>query len=374
MLIGYHMKGYSGYAVQYSPFFDNKLAVATGSNFGLVGNGKLFILDITPQGKIVESNSFLTKDGLFDVAWNELHENQVLAAQGDGSLRLFDINLQKYPVAIFQEHEREVFSCNWNLIDKQTFLSSSWDGTVKIWSPARKQSLRTLLPTPTNNTVLVDSTVLKQDVPVSNQAQHKYSSNNKDCIYQALYSPHDSNLVMSCSGNSYVSIFDIRQPVNTEQQSFIAHRGLEALTCDFNKYRPHIVATGGVDKLIKVWDLRMVRQSLLHTRSSPVSINEMQGHSLAVRRVFWSPHHSDMLLSTSYDMTCRTWQDLTDNNTSGYTPGRTNNSHPQRGCQFSFENHSEFVFGADWSLWGEPGYVATTGWDGHVYAWYAFPR
>lgn len=34
---------------------------------------------------------FDTKDGLFDVAWNESHENQLAVASGDGSIKLFDI-------------------------------------------------------------------------------------------------------------------------------------------------------------------------------------------------------------------------------------------------------------------------------------------
>ncbi|AGO13684.1 AaceriAGL190Wp [[Ashbya] aceris (nom. inval.)] len=370
-MLVYQMKGYSGYAVQYSPFFDNKLAVASGSNFGLVGNGRLFIMDLTAQGTMVETNSFLTKDGLFDVAWNEKHENQVLAAQGDGSLRLFDITLQQYPIALFQEHQREVFSCNWNLLHKDTFVSSSWDGTVKVWTPARPHSMLTLLPAPANRSAMVEPGT--RGLPLSNQQQHMDAADNKDCIYQAQFSPHDPNLVMSCSGNSYVSLFDLRQPAASNQQRFIAHSGLEALTCDFNKYRPHVIATGGVDKMVKVWDLRMVRQTLTTSRTAPVSINEMQGHSLAVRKVAWSPHHSNRLISTSYDMTCRAWHDLADG-PGGQHSGRTNNSDPQRGCSYIFTKHSEFVFGADWSLWGQPGYVATTGWDGQICAWYALAR
>lgn len=32
----------------------------------------------------------------------------------------------------FHEHKREAFSVNWNPVTKDTFVSSSWDGTVKI--------------------------------------------------------------------------------------------------------------------------------------------------------------------------------------------------------------------------------------------------
>lgn len=368
-MLSYHMKGYSGYGVQYSPFYDNKLAVATGSNFGLVGNGKLFILDIDPQGRMVESNSFLTQDGLFDVAWNEGHANQVLAAQGDGSLRLFDINLPQYPISIFQEHQKEVFSCNWNLVNKQTFVSSSWDGTVKIWSPMRQESLTTLVPIPMERSPLVEAKA--GGIPLSNQQNHSIISKNKDCIYQAQFSPHDPNLIMCCAGNSYVTLFDLRQPTNTNQQNFMSHGGLETLTCDFNKYRPHIVATGGVDKLVKIWDLRMVRK-FSNPLQQPMSINEIPGHELAIRKVSWSPHHSNLVLSTSYDMTCRVWDDLSDSN--GRPTGKTNSIDPTKGCRFIFPHHTEFVFGADWSLWGQPGYVASTAWDGNVCIWYTSAR
>jgi WD40 repeat protein len=34
-----------------------------------------------------------TQDGLYDVAWSEIHENQLVTASGDGSLRLWDIML-----------------------------------------------------------------------------------------------------------------------------------------------------------------------------------------------------------------------------------------------------------------------------------------
>ena len=40
----------NGFAVKYSPFFDSRIAVATSANFGLVGNGRLYILGLTPQG------------------------------------------------------------------------------------------------------------------------------------------------------------------------------------------------------------------------------------------------------------------------------------------------------------------------------------
>lgn len=40
----YRTEGFNPYSVKYSPFYDNSLANAASANFGLVSNGRLFIL------------------------------------------------------------------------------------------------------------------------------------------------------------------------------------------------------------------------------------------------------------------------------------------------------------------------------------------
>ena len=36
---------------------------------------------------------FDAQDGLFDLAWSEVHQNQIVTGSGDGSLKLWDITL-----------------------------------------------------------------------------------------------------------------------------------------------------------------------------------------------------------------------------------------------------------------------------------------
>lgn len=79
-----------------------------------------------------DTHRYDTQDSLFDTAWSEAHENQVAVGCGDGSVKLFDISVPQFPVQSWQEHKREVFSVFWNLVAKDTFASSSWDGTIKI--------------------------------------------------------------------------------------------------------------------------------------------------------------------------------------------------------------------------------------------------
>ena len=78
--------GFAHHSLAFSPFFEDRIAVASGANFGLVGNGRVHILSLTPGGfGIVKwyavgvyggwaDDRFDTQDSVYDVAWNESHE------------------------------------------------------------------------------------------------------------------------------------------------------------------------------------------------------------------------------------------------------------------------------------------------------------
>lgn len=90
-------------SLSFSPYNDSLLAVTSSQNFGLVGNGRVHILQLSPAGiKPLNQYVFInvswyrfdTQDGLYDCAWSEVHENQLVTASGDGSIKLFDITLK----------------------------------------------------------------------------------------------------------------------------------------------------------------------------------------------------------------------------------------------------------------------------------------
>ncbi|KAI4612345.1 uncharacterized protein J4E87_010246 [Alternaria ethzedia] len=347
-MLEFRTQGFNGYSVKYSPFFDSRIAVATSANFGLVGNGRLYILGLTANG-IVAEKWFDTQDSLFDSTWSEAHESQLLTAGGDGSVKLFDINVPNFPIASWQEHAREVFAVSWNLVSKDTFLSSSWDGTIKIWNPNSEASITTL---PTHS-----------------------------CTYSASFSPHSPSVLSSVSSDSHLRVFDLRTPASASNHLTMsvpihqppkARMGhapgvgvapAEALTHDWNKYRDTIVATAGVDRVIRTFDIRMPQQG-------PVAV--LPGHEYAVRKLSWSPHLSDILLSASYDMTCRVW---TDGSAMGVGSVKQENMLEDPmfyggGREMGrMGRHTEFVTGVDWCLFGAEGWCASTGWDERVMVW-----
>jgi peroxin-7 len=140
------------------------------------------------------------------------------------------------------------------------------------------------------------------------------------CVYQALFSPHQPDVLATCSTDGTLKIFDLRAPAYAPgpTNNFTAPlsaaaltvpaSGTEILSIDWNKYRPFTIASGGVDKVVRVWDCRMVKLGPEAGQTPGVGgvcESHLVGHEWAVRKVQWSPHRPDLLASASYDMTCR---------------------------------------------------------------------
>ncbi|KAG9048705.1 peroxisomal targeting signal 2 receptor [Tulasnella sp. UAMH 9824] len=327
---------FAHYGLAWSPFHTQRIALASAANYGLVGNGRLHVASIGGPGLMLEKQ-YDTQDGLYGVAWSELNDNHIASASGDGSIKLWDLNIDNLPIRSWKEHIREVSSLDWSNIQKDIFASSSWDGTLKIWTPDRPGSITTI------------------------PAHH-------GCAYQVLFSPHVPSVLASCSTDGTIRFFDIRTPkplpgvsppgappaLATPIWTLPAH-GTEVLSFDWNKYRPWVIASASVDRTIKIWDCRMIKDSMDATPlQSQQSVGgtceaDLRGHEYAVRKIQWSPHRADIIASASYDMSCRIWT------TTPQPPGRPS-------LLAIHDLHTEFVVGCAWSLYDE-GLLASCSWD-----------
>ncbi|PNW70682.1 hypothetical protein CHLRE_17g730200v5 [Chlamydomonas reinhardtii] len=304
---------FNAYSVKFSPFFEGRIAVATAQNFGIIGNGKQHVFEVTPAGGMHEVAQYDTADGLYDCAWSEANENVLVAASGDGSIKVYDTALPPHanPVRGFKEHRHECCSLAWNTSKRDVFLSSSWDDTIKLWSLNSPASLRTF-------------------------AGHTY------CVYHVAWNPQQPDVFLSASGDTTVRVWDLRQPAPT---LVLPAHAYEVLAADWCKYNDCLLATGSVDKSIKLWDVRVPGREMA----------VLAGHSYAVRRVLFSPHAGNLLLSCSYDMTVKLWDTASPQAAQGL---------PLR----SWDHHSEFAVGIDFSSLRE-GMVASAGWDESVWVW-----
>jgi peroxin-7 len=296
------------HAVKFSPFRENQILVATAQNFGIVGSGKCYVLELAPNGQIIPVTSFYTKDGLYDCTWSEENEFHAIGVSGDGTIKLWDIRSRDgNPLKTWQEHTQEIYGVDWNLQSKDSFITSSWDKAVKLWSPLQDRSIRTF-------------------------DEHQYN------VYSAMWDPRSAQVFASASGDHTTKTWDLRVPTSV---STLVHPA-EVLTLDWNKYQEFAYVTGCVDKAIRMWDLRNPRQP----------ITELYGHQYAVRKVKCSPHNEKVIASVSYDRSYCLW-DL---------------SRPGDPLVERSEHHTEFCVGLDFNLFIE-GMIATCGWDSFVAVW-----
>lgn len=97
-----------------------------------------------------------------------------------------------------------------------------------------------------------------------------------ESVRNVKFSPHNSNSFASVTENGTVVIYDLRKPEKFVNQ-FTAHSG-PIYTCDWHPTNQWL-ATGGRDKMIKVWNLNLSKPSV-----------EYSIHTIAVvGRVKWRP-------------------------------------------------------------------------------------
>lgn len=296
-----------GYSVCCSPFSPDRLACVAGQNYGISGVGTLYIFQRQQERRcVVELVCREWPDALFDVTWSEEADGVLVTASGDGSLQLWDVGRQEVePVEAFREHSQEVSSVNWVQVRgaPQRFLSSSWDGSVKLWDPHRSISLNTFL-------------------------------GHRGVVYEAAWSPRVAGLFASVGRDQTLALWSVDNPSPHPVQQLCAHDG-EVLSCDWSKYDDNIIVTASVDQLIRGWDVRNI--------TSPVF--NLVGHTMAVRRVRCSPHEGSQLASCCYDFTVRTW-DFSQKDSLLET----------------FSHHTEFTVGLDFNCHVK-GEVVDCSWD-----------
>ena len=179
---------YNGYSVEFSPFEESTVAVATAQHFGIVGNGRQYVLQVNGEGDarqqqhgsaIEKLHSYDTIDGLYDCCWSEDADNILISASGDGSVKIFDSNApdDSAQVSSLEEHSKEVNSVDFNLVGKDRFVTGSWDNSVKLWAVDDLHSLETY-------------------------DEHKY------CVYATIWSPSSNDLFASASGDFTLKVWD----------------------------------------------------------------------------------------------------------------------------------------------------------------------
>lgn len=308
MVLKFETKGYNCYNLQFCPQIAHRIGCVSSQNFGIVGSGSLFIIDILGENRIVCNRVFNWKsDSLYDLCWNESQFDNILwTVSANGFIQIWDTNNQfnSEPIHTIKAHEREIYCCNWSTItyDSASVLTVSRDLSIKVWDAFSSQ-------------------------PINQYLGHE------SIVYCGQWSPIMSKTFATTSADSTLRVWSVRdlKPSLTIKASFG-----EVLSCDWNKFNEFIITTSDTNGLINVWDIRSPNNPLV----------TLFGHSKAIKKVKFSPFRESIIGSVSYDMSTRLWDTMS--NTLSHTQTLSNNL-LNNSLLYTSQQHTEFVYGFDFN-------------------------
>ena len=195
------------------------------------------------------------------LCWHPKGGNVVLAGSSDATLWMYHTSLKKC-LQVFVGHEDSV-TCGCFSADGKVAVSGSADGTVRIWAPKTGKSKHVFRfdntnsagggPPPALTCMVTHGGPDRQLIMVGSedgQAHICHIANKKHVASLRHYDPtanaiNNNNNNIPPQGNG--------EEDDDEEEEVFLPSGVEAV--GFCKSNPHWCATGGMDGVLKIWDL-----------------------------------------------------------------------------------------------------------------------
>ncbi|CAN6611948.1 hypothetical protein TRVA0_005S00276 [Trichomonascus vanleenenianus] len=176
--------------------------------------------------------------------WNKIDPSLVITSSIDTTCTIWDLNTQSARTQLIA-HDNEVYDVAFTAGSVDIFASAGADGSVRVFD------LRSL----DHSTIIYEP-----QMPVP--------------LVRVATSPHDRNVLATIAANSNkVIILDVRSP-GTPLMTLDAHtRNVNCVKWAPSK--PHVLATGGDDCQVLMWDLSSSGEKLSSTYTDSTEVNNV---------------------------------------------------------------------------------------------------
>ena len=187
------------------------------------------------RSKKVNSNYHV--DAIMDLAWNKNHRNFLLSSSADGTVKLWDLTVSKC-VQSYNHHTDKVQSVAWHPTEPTVFLSGSYDKTVCVLDARSPNEV----------------------------TRWKLTSD----VESLRWDPHNPSNFYVALENGMIQYYDVRQAQNGAggKAIFTLQAHDDAVSAlDVNPLVPGCIATGSTDKSIKIWNTTDNKPSMVTSRN-----------------------------------------------------------------------------------------------------------
>lgn len=183
-----------------------------------------------------------------DVVWHQMDESLLATAATNGAVVTWNLTKpsRNKQDQLFTEHKRTVNKVCFHPAELHMLLSGSQDGYMKCFDLRKKDSVITF-------------------------------SGQSESVRDVQFNVRDHFTFAASFENGNVQLWDIRRPDRCERM-FTAHNG-PVFCCDWHPDDRSWLATGGRDKMVKVWDVSTNRAKEMYCVQTIAS----------VARVKWRP-------------------------------------------------------------------------------------
>ena len=182
----------------------------------------------------------------------------------------------KNPIFTHSGHGTEGFAMDWSLVNPGQLATGDNYGCIHLWTP-RSDGTYEVMPS--------------------------YESVGNVSVEEIQWSPSEVTVFCAAESGGYLSIYDIRAP----HRSMLRHLTHEKSKADvnvasWNRLVTNLLATGGDDGTLSVWDLRQFSSSSPTTSAKPSStttttppLARFTCHKTPITSVEWHPTDESML-------------------------------------------------------------------------------
>jgi ribosome assembly protein RRB1 len=235
-------------------------------HYSLPHYGGVNRLRVQPQGQnIVATWSDAGKVNLYDIT--DIR-TRFEASEGRGATSTSSASKKNGPVFSYEGHGVEGFAMDWSTNDQGSFVSGDNDGNIHLWKA--KEGTHNYAVTPSYESPSVS-------------------------IEDLQWSPTEATVFCAAESGGHVAVYDTRAPHRAMLRPCL-HPNTDVNVLNWNKLVSNLLATGGDDGTLCVWDLRHFSDGAKEASGAkPKPLARFSCHQTPVTSVEWHPTDESML-------------------------------------------------------------------------------